>query len=61
MGKKCENRWDYMILDEGHTIKNRETKVSIALNDVNCKHRILMSGTPYQNNMKVYLMSFSGF
>ncbi|KAJ3282812.1 DNA excision repair protein ERCC-6-like [Borealophlyctis nickersoniae] len=43
--------WDYIILDEGHTIKNPTSKKSLALRKVPAKHKLLLSGTPLQNNM----------
>ena len=44
-------KWDYLILDEGHKIKN-PTKTSKAMRNVPCIHRLLISGTPIQNNLK---------
>lgn len=44
-------KWDYLILDEGHKIKN-PTKTSKAMRNVPCTHRLLISGTPIQNNLK---------
>lgn len=44
-------KWDYCILDEGHTIKNPTTKMNKACHAVEARHRLLLSGTPIQNNM----------
>ncbi|KAL8170800.1 hypothetical protein V2J09_022604 [Rumex salicifolius] len=44
--------WDYMILDEGHLIKNPSTQRAQSLLAVPCAHRIVISGTPIQNNLK---------
>ncbi|GAB2277298.1 hypothetical protein Dimus_012006 [Dionaea muscipula] len=44
--------WDYMILDEGHLIKNPSTQRAKSLLEVPCSFRILVSGTPLQNNLK---------
>ncbi|KAM5577837.1 protein CHROMATIN REMODELING 24 [Rosa sericea] len=44
--------WDYMILDEGHLIKNPSTQRAKSLLDIPCSHRIIVSGTPLQNNLK---------
>ena len=44
-------KWDYLVLDEGHKIKN-PTKTSKAMRNVPCHHRLLISGTPIQNNLK---------
>ena len=40
-----------LICDEGHRIKNTAAKTTQALMQLNCKRRIILSGTPYQNNM----------
>ncbi|KAI3693177.1 hypothetical protein L6452_33008 [Arctium lappa] len=44
--------WDYMILDEGHLIKNPSTQRAKSLLAIPCAHRIIISGTPLQNNLK---------
>jgi DNA excision repair protein ERCC-6 len=44
-------RWDYMILDEGHKIKNKETKVSKYCKDFMTRYRLVLTGTPIQNNL----------
>ncbi|KAL7608695.1 hypothetical protein Lser_V15G14091 [Lactuca serriola] len=44
--------WDYMILDEGHLIKNPSTQRAQSLLKIPCGHRIIMSGTLLQNNLK---------
>ncbi|MBA0799427.1 hypothetical protein Gohar_009946, partial [Gossypium harknessii] len=52
--------WDYMILDEvdnvamlpGHLIKNPSTQRAKSLLDIPSAHRIVISGTPIQNNLK---------
>lgn len=47
-----ELTWDYMILDEGHLIKNPSTQRAKSLHEIPCAHRIIISGTPIQNNLK---------
>ncbi|TKY60449.1 CHROMATIN REMODELING 24 [Spatholobus suberectus] len=44
--------WDYMILDEGHLIKNPSTQRAKSLLEIPSAHRIVISGTPLQNNLK---------
>ncbi|GMY12529.1 protein CHROMATIN REMODELING 24 isoform X1 [Fagus crenata] len=44
--------WDYMILDEGHLIKNPSTQRAKSLLEIPSSHRIIISGTPLQNNLK---------
>lgn len=47
-----DNTWDYMILDEGHLIKNPGTQRAKSLLEIPSAHRIIISGTPIQNNLK---------
>ncbi|KAJ4804749.1 Protein CHROMATIN REMODELING 24 [Rhynchospora pubera] len=44
--------WDYVILDEGHIIKNPKTQRAQSLYEIPSGHRIIISGTPIQNNLK---------
>lgn len=43
--------WNYCILDEGHIIKNGKTKLSKAVKSVQANHRLILTGTPIQNNV----------
>ncbi|KAL2866684.1 DNA-binding ATPase [Aspergillus lucknowensis] len=43
--------WNYCVLDEGHLIKNPKAKVTIAVKQVQSNHRLILSGTPIQNNV----------
>lgn len=44
-------KWNYIILDEGHVIKNGKTRTSIAIKNLLANHRLILSGTPIQNNV----------
>ncbi|XP_008417641.1 DNA excision repair protein ERCC-6-like [Poecilia reticulata] len=44
--------WDYMILDEAHKIKNSSTKTAKSAYAIPSKNRILLTGTPVQNNLR---------
>lgn len=44
-------RWNYCVLDEGHVIKNGKTKLSKAIKALIANHRLILSGTPIQNNV----------
>lgn len=50
--------WNYVILDEGHLIKNNKTQRAQSLYEIPCAHRIVISGTPIQNNLKVSIIPF---
>lgn len=43
--------FEYIVLDESQQIKNRQSKVFRALNELNAKHRISLSGTPIENSL----------
>ena len=43
--------WHYCILDEGHIIKNAKTKLTKAVKSIRANHRLILSGTPIQNNV----------
>lgn len=43
--------WHYLILDEGHIIKNGKTKLTKAVKTLRSVHRLILSGTPIQNNV----------
>ena len=43
-------RWSYLVLDEAHAIKSWETQRWQVLLDFRTEHRLLLSGTPLQNN-----------
>ncbi|KAG8931790.1 TATA-binding protein-associated factor mot1 [Tulasnella sp. 418] len=43
--------WHYCILDEGHVIKNNKTMLTRAVKSIKANHRLVLSGTPIQNNV----------
>ena len=44
--------WQYAIVDEGHRMKNAQSKFAVTLStQYRTKHRILLTGTPLQNNL----------
>lgn len=44
-------QWNYCCLDEGHIIKNGKTKSSKAIKQLTANHRLILSGTPIQNQV----------
>jgi len=44
-------KWDYVILDEGHLIKNPKAKISDAVRTLPTTYRVILSGTPVQNDL----------
>uniref|UniRef100_A0A1W7R9G5 TATA-binding protein-associated factor 172 n=1 Tax=Hadrurus spadix TaxID=141984 RepID=A0A1W7R9G5_9SCOR len=43
--------WNYCVLDEGHIIKNGKTKLAKAIKQLSANHRLILTGTPIQNNV----------
>jgi len=43
--------WRYLIVDEGHALKNEGSLVSQALRSYHAAHKLLLTGTPLQNNL----------
>ena len=43
--------WSYVVLDEGHKIKNDLSLVSKALQGLGAEYRLILTGTPLQNNL----------
>ena len=43
--------YEYLIIDEAHRLKNDQAKFSMIVRKFNSKHRLLLTGTPFQNNL----------
>ncbi|KAI8907183.1 P-loop containing nucleoside triphosphate hydrolase protein, partial [Gorgonomyces haynaldii] len=50
-----------LMCDEGHRLKNADSLTYRALNELNAKRRVILSGTPIQNDLTEYfsLLSFA--
>lgn len=44
--------WLYVIVDEGHTIKNPDAKRSKAIKTIPGRHKLALTGTPIQNKLE---------
>ncbi|PIA60914.1 hypothetical protein AQUCO_00300438v1 [Aquilegia coerulea] len=49
-------KWECMIVDEGHRLKNKDSKLFLALKQYASNHRVLLTGTPLQNNLDELFM-----
>ncbi|KAG0331334.1 hypothetical protein BG004_001723 [Podila humilis] len=43
--------WSYIVLDEGHKIRNPDADITLTCKQFRTPHRIILSGTPIQNNL----------
>ncbi|TFK77267.1 hypothetical protein BDN72DRAFT_35406 [Pluteus cervinus] len=49
---KNQPRWEVLIVDEGQRLKNDSSLLFKKLNELNSIHRIIMTGTPLNNNIR---------
>jgi DNA excision repair protein ERCC-6 len=47
-----KHAWSYIVLDEAQKIRNPDADVTLACKRIQTPHRIAMSGTPIQNDLK---------
>lgn len=53
--------FEYLVLDEAHCIKNSSSSRVSSLNALHTEHRLLLSGTPVQNDLVSQLNTISTF
>jgi len=51
---KYKDCCDLLVCDEAHRLKNRENQTSMALNSIPVKRRVLLTGTPMQNDLEEF-------
>eukprot|EP00752_Nemacystus_decipiens_P004421 g4036.t1 len=44
--------WDYCVLDEGQRIRNPDAEVTLMCKQIRTVHRLVLTGTPIQNNLR---------
>jgi ATP-dependent helicase STH1/SNF2 len=48
----CKVKWVHMIIDEGHRMKNANSKLAVTLMQFyTSRYRLILTGTPLQNNL----------
>lgn len=47
----CSRSWTTIVLDEAHSIKNRDTQTSKAAMQLQADFRLMLTGTPLQNHL----------
>ena len=48
----CKHEWAHMIIDEGHRMKNAQSKLSFTIQHYyKTRNRLILTGTPLQNNL----------
>ncbi|ONK81561.1 uncharacterized protein A4U43_C01F30560 [Asparagus officinalis] len=50
--KLCKIDWKYIIIDEAQRMKDRESVLARDLDRYHCQRRLLLTGTPLQNDLK---------
>lgn len=50
-GPLTRKNWKHIIVDEGHRMKNAKSRLHQVLNAFTCANRLLLTGTPLQNNL----------
>lgn len=44
--------WDYVVLDEGHRIRNPDAEITLVCKQFKTVHRLILTGTPIQNRLR---------
>lgn len=56
--KLSKVHWHYIIIDEGHRIKNASCKLNADLKHYQSSHRLLLTGTPLQVWLDIFFVLY---
>ncbi len=46
-----KHHWHYVVIDEGHRLKNEKNMIGTLVRQMSTANRLLLTGTPLQNNL----------
>ena len=52
-------KFDLLVCDEGHRLKNSKVQITKAINSLSCMRRIILTGTPIQNDLEEVFYEFN--
>ena len=50
--EKLSGKAGMVVFDEGHRLKNKKSKLLMKMKVFKCEKRVILTGTPIQNNME---------
>ncbi|GAX74493.1 hypothetical protein CEUSTIGMA_g1942.t1 [Chlamydomonas eustigma] len=56
IGQLSKLEYEVLVVDEGHRLKNKESRLFQDLKQLRCVHKVLLTGTPLQNNISELFM-----
>lgn len=54
-----EKDWFYVVVDEGHVLRNRQTILYARINMIQCPRKIILTGTPVHNSVEDLISLFN--
>ncbi|KAM0672538.1 btaf1 RNA polymerase II [Ordospora colligata] len=54
-----EKDWFYVVVDEGHVLRNKQTMLYTRMNMIKCARKIILTGTPVHNSVEDLVSLFN--